>query len=309
MNLRDLKYLIAVADTGHFGRAAEACYVSQPTLSTQIKKLEEYLGVQLIERTSKQAMLTPIGEQVVAKARAITNASEDIVRLCDAAGDPLAGDFRLGLIPTIAPYLLPHLVPALKQAMPKLSPFLYEDQTARVVERLRRGELDAGIMAVPVDATDLAHAPLFREPFMLATPAEHPLAQQAPVPLSVLEKERILLLDEGHCLRDQALDLCNMVGAQIDNEFRATSMETLRQMVASGGGVTLLPALAAAMNTGIPNAEAITLSRFKDPQPERLMALYWRKGSARGELNRQLAALIRGLPAIRQYAMPVDEAA
>jgi LysR family transcriptional regulator, hydrogen peroxide-inducible genes activator len=298
MNLRDLRYLVAVAEHRHFGRAADACYVSQPTLSTQIKKLEGFLGVQLIERAHKQVMLTPAGYAVVERARRVLNEVDDMVELCRAAHDPLAGELRLGLIPTIAPYLLPHLVPALKQQLPRLKPLLYEDQTARLLERLRQGGLDAGIMAVPVEGQDLHCEELFDEPFVLALPVEHPLVGRSEVDLSDLKALRVLLLDEGHCLREQALDICKLVGAAREEEFRATSMETLRQMVASGAGVTLLPALAALANSTIANQEAIVLKPFTAPPPQRTMAIYWRKGSAREEAIRAVVHAVQTLPVL-----------
>lgn len=299
MNLKDLRYLVAVAELRHFGKAAEACFVTQPTLSTQLKKLEEYLGVQLIERTSKQVLVTAVGERVVERARHVLQEVDDLVELCRAASDPLAGEIRLGFIPTIAPYLLPHLVPELRRRMPQLHPYLYEDQTARLVERLRNGEIDAGLMAVPVDATDLDHEELFCEPFVLAVPTDHPLNKPQPLVLDDLRDERVLLLDEGHCLRDQALDICNMVGAGPQDAFRATSLETLRQMVASGAGITFLPSLAAQANAGIANSGAVTLRPFASPQPVRHMAMYWRKGAARLPAVEAIGKLIQELPAVR----------
>lgn len=299
MNLRDLRYLVAVADLRHFGKAAEACYVSQPTLSTQIKKLEEFLGVQLIERNNKQVMLTPVGAEVVERARRVLHQVDDLIELCRASRDPLSGEIRLGFIPTIAPYLLPYLVPVLRERLPRLKPYLYEDQTARLVERLRRGEVDAALMAVPVDAPDLRYVELFAEPFLLALPVDHPLTAKERVTLDDLKEHRLLLLDEGHCLRDQALDICNMAGVRHEDEFRATSLETLRQMVASGAGITFLPELSAHANAANPNAAAIVLRRFESPQPRRQMALYWRKGSAREAAVEAIGQLIVELPVIR----------
>jgi LysR family hydrogen peroxide-inducible transcriptional activator len=299
MNLRDLRYLVAVAELRHFGKAAEACFVSQPTLSTQIKKLEEFLGVQLVERSNKQVMLTAVGVKVVERARRVLHEVDDLVELCRASRDPLAGELRLGFIPTVAPYLLPHLVPELRRQLPRLRPLLYEDQTARLVERLRCGEIDAALMAIPVDAPEMRYQELFAEPFVLAVPSEHPLHRKPRLVLSDLHDQRLLLLDEGHCLRDQALDICNMVGVRQQDEFRATSLETLRQMVASGVGVTFLPALAAAANAAVPNSGAVQLRSFEPPQPERRMALYWRKGSARDQAVNAIGALIRELPAVR----------
>ncbi|MCS4504916.1 Hydrogen peroxide-inducible genes activator [wastewater metagenome] len=302
INFRDLRYLVAVADHRHFGRAAAACYVSQPTLSTQIKKLEQYLGVQLVERTNKQVMLTPIGKMIAERARHVLNEVSDIVDSARAAGDPMVGDLRLGLIPTIGPYLLPHLIPALRSTYPNLRPLLYEQQTADLLERLRRGELDAAVMAVPVPGEGLLHASLFHEPFYLAMPHDHPLARKPEVSLGDIESEHILLLEEGHCLRDQALDVCNMVGAREDAGFRATSMETLRQMVAAGAGITLLPALAAKAAVGQPDSNAVVLRSFVDARPTREMALYWRKGSAREPTIRAIAEVIHGLEAVHELS-------
>ncbi|RFA30629.1 DNA-binding transcriptional regulator OxyR [Alkalilimnicola ehrlichii] len=306
MNLRDLRYLVAVAEHRHFGRAAESCYVSQPTLSTQIKKLEGFLGVQLIERSHKQVMLTPAGRAVVERARKILTEVDDMVELCRAAHTPLGGELRLGLIPTFAPYLLPHLVPALRTELKELRPLLYEDQTARLLERLRHGELDAGMMAMPVEGLDLNCEPLFDEPFVLALPSGHPLADKSEIDLNELKDLKVLLLDEGHCLRDQALDICKMVGASREEEFRATSMETLRQMVASGAGVTLLPALAAMTNASLPNRAAFVLRPFAEPTPKRRMAIYWRKGSAREEAIRAVAEVCRNLPVLDKLASPAE---
>ncbi len=299
MNLRDLRYLVAVARHRHFGRAAEACYVSQPTLSAQLKKLETFLGVQLVERSNKQVMLTPIGEEVANRARYILATADDIIEVSRAASDPLAGDFRLALIPTVAPYLLPHLVPALREQFPRLRPLLYEEQTAALLERLRRGEVDAGILAVPVDgAESFAQEPLYDEPFLLATPKDHELGAADGIDLDCLAGERVLLLEEGHCLRDQALDLCKLVGVQEEREFRATSLETLRQMVAAGAGITLLPELAADANATLANGSYIALHRFSDPQPQRHIAILWRKASAREATVRAIAEEIRKLELI-----------
>ncbi len=300
MNIRDLRYLIAVADLRHFGKAAEACFVSQPTLSTQLKKLEEFLDVQLVERSNKQVMLTPIGEKVVERARSIINQVDDIVELCRAQSDPLTGEIRLGFIPTSAPYLLPHAVPRMRDAYPQLRPLLYEDQTARLVERLRHGELDAALMAVPVEGADFKCVEIFSEPFVLALPAGHPLTAKHKVTVGDLRDQRVLLLEEGHCLRDQALDICSRVGVRQENEFRATSLETLRQMVASGAGLTLLPELAAETTPALPNHAAIELRPFEEPSPARRMAFYYRKGSAREAAVLELADLFRKLPVVQE---------
>ncbi|EAR22935.1 LysR substrate-binding domain-containing protein [Nitrococcus mobilis] len=304
INLRDLRYLVAVANHRHFGRAAAACYVSQPTLSTQLKKLEQQLGVQLIERNSKQVMLTQAGKMIAERAHRVLNEVADIVDAARAAGDPMAGDLRLGLIPTVGPYLLPHLIPVLRDVCPRLKPLLYEEQTRALVTRLHRGELDAALMAVPVNDPRLHFTSLFHEPFYLALPAEHWLARGQHIELGDLEGEHILLLEEGHCLRDQALDVCDLAGASDIAEFHATSLETLRQMVALGAGVTLLPALAAAANAAVPNHAAIELRPFQQPVPQREMALYWRKGAAREPALHALADLIRNLSVVRALREP-----
>lgn len=298
MNLKDLRYLVAVAELRHFGKAAEACFVTQPTLSTQLKKLEDYLGVQLVERTSKQVLITTIGKQVVERARKVLQEVDDLVELCRAGSDPLSGAIGLGFIPTIAPYFLPYLVPELRQKLPQMDVYLYEDQTAHLVERLRRGEIDAALMAVPVDAADLDHEELFCEPFLLAVPEGHPLSAEQRLELDDLQDQHVLLLDEGHCLRDQALDICNMVGVRQQDEFRATSLETLRQMVASGAGITFLPLLAAQANEVVANRGSVVLRRFEDPQPVRHMAMYFRKGTARLPAIKTIGSLIQKMPVI-----------
>lgn len=306
INFRDLRYLVAVADYGHFGRAASACYVSQPTLSTQIKKLEHYLGVQLIERTNKQVMLTPTGRSIADRARRILNDVAEIVDQARAAGDPMAGDLRIGLIPTVGPYLLPHLVPALASATPSLRPLLYEEQTRHLLDDLHRGDLDAAVMAVPVEDEGLNHTSLFHEPFYLAMPGDHALARREAIDLGDLEAESLLLLEEGHCLRDQALDVCSMVGAREEVSFRATSMETLRQMVAAGLGMTLLPALAAHTEAGGEPGQGMTLRPFRARAPERELALFWRKGAAREPAINAVADVIRELDAVADLAMPAE---
>ncbi|PWG65886.1 LysR substrate-binding domain-containing protein [Spiribacter halobius] len=304
INFRDLRYLVAVADLQHFGRAAAACYVSQPTLSTQIKKLEQYLGVQLVERTSKRVMVTPVGRSIAERARRVLNEVEDIVDTARAAGDPLAGELRLGVIPTLGPYLIPHFFPLLREAYPRLRVLLHEERTAGLLERLRRGGLDAAIMARPVPDEGLEWRTLFREPFHVAMPAGHRLAARGRLRLDDLRAESMLLLEEGHCLRDQALDVCSMVGAREEAEFRATSLETLRQMVASGAGITLLPALAAGPQGGAP-AQGLVLRPFAGEPPAREIALFWRRGCAREAAVEALGELIAGLEPVRGLELPL----
>jgi LysR family hydrogen peroxide-inducible transcriptional activator len=290
IKLRDLHYLVAVADTRHFGRAAAACHVSQPTLSAQLKKLEQYLGVQLIERGTRRASMTTAGERIVARARAMLEASDDIVEIAKSFADPLAGRLRLALLPTIGPYLLPRVTPRLRKALPRLELMLYEYQTATLLARLRAGEIDAGILALPVDLDGLDVMPLYDEPFVLAAPSTHRLAKSGPLRTADLAGEAVLLLEDGHCLRDQALDVCNRVGMHEKQDFRATSLETLRQMVASGVGVTLLPELATRGAYGA--ARGITVRAFARPAPMRRIGAVWRTTSARREAIEAVARVI-----------------
>lgn len=295
MNLRDLSYLVAVADHRHFGRAAEACFVSQPTLSTQIKKLEQELGVPLVERNPRHILLTAAGEQVVARARHILAEADDIRGIAQRAQNPEAGSIRIGLFPTLAPYLLPHVVPGIHARFPDLELLLVEEKTEVVLHQLRTGELDAGILALPVHHEGLHLQALFTEEFVLAVPADHPLTRtDGPVDLSVLATEDLLLLEEGHCLRDQALEVCRLSGARERRGFRATSLETLRQMVAAGVGVTLLPSLA--VQPPVAASPDVALLRFEEPAPSRQIAMLWRETSTYGNLLPELATMVADLP-------------
>jgi LysR family transcriptional regulator, hydrogen peroxide-inducible genes activator len=279
IKLKDLRYLVAVADSRHFGRAAERCFVSQPTLSAQLKKLEHYLGVQLIERQPNNVSLTAAGQEIVARARRILEASDDLVTLARAHRDPLAGRLRVALLPTIGPYLLPRVSAAIRRASPKLELHLYEYQTAAMLEKLAAGELDLGILALPVELQGLQARELFAEPFTVAVPERHRLARRERVQVTDLEGERLLLLEEGHCLRDQALEVCSRVGAGESQDFRATSLETLRQMVATGAGITLLPELATKGAYG--DARGVIVLPFAKPTPVRHIGAVWRKTTAR----------------------------
>ncbi|HYZ33684.1 MAG TPA: LysR substrate-binding domain-containing protein [Crenalkalicoccus sp.] len=251
MNLRDLRYLLAVAEHEHFGRAAEACGISQPTLSVQLRKLEELLGVTLFERGSKTVAPTAACKLLIGHVRAAVAEADAIVAVARSLHDPLAGRFRLGIIPTLAPYLLPLIFAPLREALPALEVEPWEDQTAVLLKRLRAHELDAALLATEVDGSDLASQPLFAEPFLAALPAEHPLAGRAVVAEADLARD-ILVLADGHCLRDQALEACGRSGA-VGSTLRAASLSTLLNMVAAGYGTTLLPGLAAgaAQDAGI----------------------------------------------------------
>jgi LysR family hydrogen peroxide-inducible transcriptional activator len=291
MNLRDLRYLVALADERHFGRAADRCYVSQPTLSAQIRKLEEYLGVTLVERQPKRVTLTETGEKVVERARRLLLEADAIVEVAKTDRDPLAGPLRLALIPTVGPYLLPHVARPLKRALPRLKLMLYEYQTGPLLEKLRDGELDLGILALPVSVDGLATAELYEEPFTLAVPANHPLAARERVRVADLEGEALLLLEDGHCLRDQALEVCSRINVGEEGDYRATSLETLRQMVAAGHGVTLLPELAAAAPVG--TARGLKVKPFSKPAPSRTIGAVWRKSTTRGKAIDALIATVR----------------
>ncbi len=243
MNLRDLRYVLAVAEHGHFGRAAEACGVSQPTLSVQLRKLEELLGVALFERGGKTVTPTAACERLIRHVRAAVAEADAILEVARTLRDPLAGRFRLGIIPTLAPYLLPLVFAPLRAALPTLDVEPWEDQTAALLERLRSHELDAALLATEEEGPDLASRPLFAEPFMAALPPDHHLAARDVVAEEELAAD-ILVLADGHCLRDQALAACGQGGA-LGATLRASSLPTLLNMVAAGYGTTLIPGLAA----------------------------------------------------------------
>ena len=251
MNLQDLRYVLALAEHGHFGRAAAACSVSQPTLSVQLRKLEASLGVVLFERSSKSVTPTAVCERLIGHARAAVAETEALLSVARSLRDPLAGRFRLGIIPTLAPYLLPLVFAPLRDALPELELEPWEDQTSALLARLREHELDAVLLATEVDGPDLSSRALFAEPFLAALPPDHRLAQQAQVSEAELAAD-ILVLADGHCLRDQTLAACGHAGA-IGGALRASSLSTLLNMVAAGYGTTLIPALAsgAAQDAGI----------------------------------------------------------
>ena len=287
MNLRDLRYLIALAELRHFGKAAEACFVSQPTLSTQIRKLEEELGVVLVERAPRKLMLTAAGQDVVLRARRIVAEVEQMKESARRSRDPEAGSLRLGVFPTLGPYLLPHVVPQLRERFPQLELLLIEEKSDVLLARLREGKLDATLLALPLHDDQLHAEWLFDEPFVLAAPRQHALASRTSLAMAELSDETLLLLEDGHCLREQALDVCRLTGAQERTGFRATSLETLRQMVAAGVGVTLLPALS--VHAPIVQPANIRLVPFTAPAPSRQIALVWRKSSALDAFLRTLA--------------------
>src|SRR3954464_12293297 len=281
MNLRDLRYLVAVADTRHFGRAAQRCHVSQPTLSAQIKKLENYLGVQLIERHPRRVSLTETGAKIVPLARRMIEESDEIVSLARNEHDPLAGRLNVALIPTIGPYLLPLVTRQLRKQLPRLKLMLYEYQTGSLLEKLRAGDVDVGVLALPVSLEGLESRELYVEPFTLAVPNTSPIAKKSHVKLEDIADETLLLLEDGHCLRDQALDVCSRIDVRESDDYRATSLETLRQMVAAGLGVTLLPELATRGPFG--SGQGLAVKSFSKPVPSRTVGAVWRRSRTRGE--------------------------
>jgi LysR family hydrogen peroxide-inducible transcriptional activator len=279
LKLKDLRYLVAVADTRHFGHAAAKCFVSQPTLSAQLRKLEEYLGVQLIERRPRKVTLTAAGEDIAQRARSMLESGDAIVSMALTRRDPLAGELRLALLPTIGPYLLPQVALKIRKALPRLELMLYEYTTAAMLEHLQHGAIDVGILALPIDEDGLATRELYQEPFVAALPADHRLAGRMRLRIDDLQGETLLLLEDGHCLRDQALAVCSRSGVLEKQDFRATSIETLRQMVAMGVGVTLLPELASIGGYG--TTRGLKVLPFAKPVPTRTVGAVWRKSTAR----------------------------
>ncbi|MDT8387294.1 MAG: LysR substrate-binding domain-containing protein [Thiogranum sp.] len=247
MNLRDLKYIVAVAEAGHFGKAAEHCFVSQPTLSGQIKKLEQELGVTIFERTNRSVEITPVGADILTHARLILEQADVIQQVARAHQDPLAGPLRIGAIPTLSPYLMPLILMPLKQQHPQLKPVLSEELTDTLLQRLRHHEIDVALLATPVEEPDLESVALFDEPFWIAYPTDHRFYHADRITLRDLNRENLLLLAEGHCLARQAMDVCHIRDRQDQGDMadlRASSLETLIQLVGTGFGVTLVPALA-----------------------------------------------------------------
>ncbi len=302
MNLRDLKYLIALADHKHFGRAATACFVSQPTLSTQIKKLEDELGVSLVERAPRKVMLTPAGRDAAERARRIVAEVEQMKEGARRSQDPEAGTVRLGIFPTLGPYLLPHVIPSIRERFPQLELLLVEEKSDVLLSRLHEGKLDAALLALPVHDDQLHSEFLFEEPFVLAVPEDHPLARRDSLSLDELSEQKLLLLEDGHCLREQALEVCRLSGANEKSEFRATSLETLRQMVAANVGMTLLPMLA--VKPPVAQSRNIHLLGFSDSHPSRQIAMLWRRSSAMGGFLLELSRVFSALPATLLEAGP-----
>lgn len=291
MTLRDLEYFVALADTRHFGQAAERCHVTQPTLSMQIAKLEQELGTPLFERGKRRVGLTHAGKQILARAGSVLDGIQEIRDLARGAAGELAGPLYLGVIPTVGPYLLPHLLPELKAIYPKVKLFLREDITRNLVEQLQQSALDAAIMSLPIDAHDLEHAVFFSEALVAGLPLDHPLAKKKSIAVQELAEDAILLLEEGNCMRDQTLNLCRGSRPADPEGYRASSVESLRQMVSAGMGCTFLPKL----STIGPFAAAspIAIRPLHSPTPRRDIALVYRRTYPKAANLQELAKALK----------------
>lgn len=287
MNIRDLRYFVAVAELKHFGRAAEKCCVTQPTLSGQIKKLEEQLEVKLFERTNRRVVLTETGGQIYEAAVSALKEVEKIKEISQNSHDPMSGKFRLGAFPTLAMYVFPSLVPKVKKDMPGLRLILMEEKTALLIEKLRNGEIDAALLALPVNEDFLVSCTLFDDEFYLAVPSGHELSRYKKIDQKQLQNYPLLLLEEGHCLRDQALEVCQLYGLGEEHDFKATGLETLRQMIKAGTGITFMPEIAIKEKE-----DEICYIPFTPPSPVRTIGLVWRKTSQRQQVIEKLVKLL-----------------
>lgn len=288
LTLRQLQYVVAVAETLGFRRAAERCGVSQPTLSAQMQQLEGVLGITLFERDRSRVLVTAAGEEIVLRARRILLETEDLLATATRARDPFTGTFRVGVIPTIAPYYLPEVTMVLAKKYPKLRLVFREEKTEDTVRALWSGALDAGLVALEADLGELDHAEIFRDPFILALPKGHPLTKKRVVTQGDLDTQDVLLLEDGHCLRAQALAVCSKAGSR-ETDLRATSLATLVQMVAGSAAVTLLPELTLAVEN---RGSQLEVRAFTKPQPFRTIALVWRPHSPFGAAFREAAATL-----------------
>ncbi|HEC11701.1 MAG TPA: LysR family transcriptional regulator [Acidiferrobacteraceae bacterium] len=293
MNLRDLKYIIAIAETQRFGKAAERCFVSQPTLSGQIKKLEEELGVTIFERSNRSVEITPVGEAILIHARQMMEQADAIQQLAQTHQDPLAGPLRIGAIPTLSPYLMPLILMPLKKQHPQMKLVLSEELTDTLLERLRNHEIDAALLATPEEEQDRESLPLFDEPFWIAYPLNHPFYAKDKITLRDLDNENLLLLAEGHCLARQAMDVCHMKKRQTQGEMadlRASSLETLIQLVGAGFGITLVPALA--MGGSWTTGSGVVAQRLVIADASRRISLVFRRSFPRRAALQAFAEII-----------------
>lgn len=290
-SLRQLEYVVALDDERSFQNAADACFVTQPALSSQLRVLEEQLGMRLFERSPRGVVPTPAGLEVARRAREVLGGVDDLVAAARGAAEPLSGPLRLGVIPTIAPFLLPTRLPRIRRNHSKLRLLLVEDQTAHLVEATREGRLDVSLLALEADLGDLETLPLFRDHFLVAVPKAHPLAVERPVSERELGACDVLLLEDGHCFRDQALEVCHRAGATEAGDFRASSLGTLLEVAAGGMGIALLPEMAATGRSRVPSE--LVLRRFRKPEPFRTIGFAWRRTSPRAAEFRQLGELLR----------------
>ena len=289
ISLRQLQYVVAVADTLGFHKAAARCHSSQPTLSAQVQQIEAVLGVRIFERDRRRVLITSAGAEIVGRARRVLVEGDDLLAAAARLQEPFAGTLRIGVIPTIAPYLLPEVVPKVSAKYPKLALVFREEKTPEIVRDLSEGTLDAALLAMEADIGECAHAKIARDSFVAALPKGHPLARKKRLDLSDLEGENVLLLDEGHCFRDQALALCSKARA-LETPFRATSLATLSQMVSSGAGITLIPSIAVPVEN---RRGQLEVRPFAKPAPGRTIALVWRPSSPYGSLFVELARTLR----------------
>ena len=287
MNLRSLEYFITVADELHFNRAADRCGVSQPALSIQLKKLEDELGIKLFERNNKRIIITPGGQQIYERAKRVLKEVRDIKAVSANLNDPYSGELKLGAFPTLSPFLFPKIIPDLRDNYPNMKFFLYEEKTADLLVMLDEGTIDAAFIALPHEDNLLESDFVFKEDFLLAVPKSHEYYSHSKTSIKTLKEESLLLLSEGHCLRDQALDFCQQNSISEHFDFKASSLETLRQMVAAGVGMTLIPECA------VKKSDEIKYLPFDKKSPNRQIALFWRKTSIRADVLREIADDIR----------------
>lgn len=285
MNIRDLKYIIEVARSENFARAAEICFVSQPALSMQIKKLEDELGVKIFERDRKKFLVTEIGREIIKKAEVILSEEQAIKTIAKSAQDPFGGELKIGAFPTLASYFFPYAVKKISKKFPKLKLFLVEEKTEILIDKLQKGEIDIAFLAMPIGASNLETIKIFSEKFLLACATNHELAKKKKISPSDLKGKNLMLLEDGHCLRGQALEACSMFGAFEEQNFRATSLETLRQMVAAGNGITLIPEIA------VKKDDKIAYTNIANA-PTRSIGLFFRKSFIRGNLAKEIAKLL-----------------
>jgi len=292
MNIRDLKYVVTVAEEMSFGRAADKVFVSQPTISAQIKKLEDEIGVQIFERAQKKFLVTKVGGEIVEKARIILNEIAQIQKIANNSKDPFAGELLIGAFPTLSSYFFPKITLKIATKFPKLKLFLLEEKTEELLKKLKNGQIDAAFLAMPSENNEVSKniynslnaEKIFTEDFLLAAPKKHPLAEKKTIRAEELKGMELMLLEDGHCLRNQALEVCSLVGAFEQQDFKATSLETLRQMVISGSGLTLIPQIA------VNKADKISYIKIINA-PKRTIGLYWRNGSVKKDLLGEISEI------------------